>query len=237
MEDGACWFMVGERVCGPAAGALWPKDVEALSPTRLDACSRASPKARNLGHQPGPVVPLSTEPSTMAVPASEISITPSDPRFHFPYATPYGIQTELQQHLYQALAKSQVTVIESPTGTVSLNPCAYLVLRLTSDRGLITSDFVTQGKSLSLLCASLTFLSDLRAHTQAQVVARTRREVAESFCGQDEPEWVMEQEVQRVLKELDAREVELEDRLVEVRRREADERDRASKRVVSRRDG
>ncbi len=90
-----------------------------------------------------------------------------------------------------------------------------------------------QGKSLSLLCASLTFLGDLRAHTKAEVVARTRQEVVDSFCGQDEPEWVMEQEVERVLKELDAREVELEARLDEVRRAEEDERDRARKRAVS----
>lgn len=60
-----------------------------------------------------------------------MTITPSDPRFHFPYPTPYGIQTLLQSHLYQALARAQVSVIESPTGTVSLSP----VRAALDDRG------------------------------------------------------------------------------------------------------
>jgi len=91
----------------------------------------------------------------------------------------------------------------------------------------------SQGKSLSLLCASLTFLADLRAHAKAEAVAKARQEVVDSFCGQDEPDWVMEQEVDRVLKEIDAREREVEDRLNKVRTKEAEERDRARKRVVS----
>ena len=47
---------------------------------------------------------------------------PSDPNFNFPRYEPYGIQRDLMAHLYQALSSSQVTVVESPTGTVSVVP-------------------------------------------------------------------------------------------------------------------
>jgi chromosome transmission fidelity protein 1 len=36
----------------------------------------------------------------------------------FPYEKPYGIQDDLMRHLYTAIEKRQVTIIESPTGTV-----------------------------------------------------------------------------------------------------------------------
>lgn len=37
----------------------------------------------------------------------------------FPYDTPYSIQTELMRHLYEAIENRAVTIVESPTGTVS----------------------------------------------------------------------------------------------------------------------
>lgn len=37
----------------------------------------------------------------------------------FPYATPYSIQLDLMRHLHSSIEESKVTVIESPTGTVS----------------------------------------------------------------------------------------------------------------------
>lgn len=53
----------------------------------------------------------------------------------FPYASPYPIQLELMRHLYEAIESRSVAVVESPTGT---------------------------GKTLSLLCATLTWLEDDR---------------------------------------------------------------------------
>ena len=37
----------------------------------------------------------------------------------FPYNPPYGIQTDLMRHLYKSIEQKKVTIVESPTGTVS----------------------------------------------------------------------------------------------------------------------
>jgi hypothetical protein len=37
----------------------------------------------------------------------------------FPFERPYDIQDDLMRHLYTAIEKRQVTIIESPTGTVN----------------------------------------------------------------------------------------------------------------------
>lgn len=183
--------------------------------------------ATRLSRIPSPLPPNHTLKGEMTLPPEHDLPTPSDPRFHFPYPTPYTIQSRLQEHLYRALAKSQVTVIESPTGTVSTSPER---IRLQ----WLTLSFPRQGKSLSLLCSSLTFLSDLRAHDRSAALSLVRKQVEDSFCGVDEPEWVLEQEVGRVVRELERGEVEVEERLGEVRRRER-ERAGRGKRVVSRR--
>lgn len=57
---------------------------------------------------------------------------PSDHKFHHPYV-PYTIQLEFMQKLYQCIEEGNVGIFESPTGT---------------------------GKSLSLICAALTWLRD-----------------------------------------------------------------------------
>ena len=36
----------------------------------------------------------------------------------FPYDPPYSIQTDLMKHVYSSIEKRQVTIVESPTGTV-----------------------------------------------------------------------------------------------------------------------
>lgn len=163
----------------------------------------------------------------------EMMVTPSDPRFHFPYAVPYSIQVDLQRHLYSALAQSRVTVVESPTGTVSHPDSSSM--KASSSIADSSPPAAAQGKSLSLLCASLTFLSDLRAHTRAALLRETRARVEKSFGGSDEPEWVLEQECERVLAELKRGEDELEARLEDVRRREAEERARAGSAVANKR--
>lgn len=57
---------------------------------------------------------------------------PSHNRFHHPYQ-PYDIQLEFMQKLYQCIEDRNIAIFESPTGT---------------------------GKSLSLICAAVTWLRD-----------------------------------------------------------------------------
>ncbi|CAG8410021.1 unnamed protein product [Penicillium salamii] len=83
-----------------------------------------------------------------------------DQNFHHPY-TPYDIQLQFMQALYTCLEESKIAVFESPTGT---------------------------GKSLSLICGSLTWLRDhKRKAFQESVDATANR------AGDDgEPEWMLE---------------------------------------------
>lgn len=37
----------------------------------------------------------------------------------FPYDAPYDIQIDLMRHLYTSIEQRKVTIVESPTGTVS----------------------------------------------------------------------------------------------------------------------
>jgi hypothetical protein len=69
----------------------------------------------------------------------------------FPYDTPYPIQVRLMRHLYESIENERVTVVESPTGTVCID-----YTPVTNQR----AEVLQQGKTLSLLCASLTWLTD-----------------------------------------------------------------------------
>jgi chromosome transmission fidelity protein 1 len=48
----------------------------------------------------------------------DAALAPSDPTFGFPFE-PYSIQRDLLTHLYETLVERRMTVVESPTGTVS----------------------------------------------------------------------------------------------------------------------
>ena len=78
----------------------------------------------------------------------------------FPYL-PYEIQLQLMQHLYNAIESSKVTIVESPTGTVSIPRTQTFQLKL----------IISQGKTLSLLCGSLTWLRDEQERVRRGKVA------------------------------------------------------------------
>lgn len=79
----------------------------------------------------------------------------TDMDFSFP-GEPYGVQKELMCAIYSAIENRQIGLFESPTGT---------------------------GKTLSIICASLTWLAENRHATFADAAS------AEN----DEPDWVVEQ--------------------------------------------
>ncbi|KII90522.1 hypothetical protein PLICRDRAFT_697066 [Plicaturopsis crispa FD-325 SS-3] len=104
----------------------------------------------------------------------------------FPYDTPYSIQVDLMRHLYTAIEGRKIAIVESPTGT---------------------------GKTLSLLCGSLTWL----AHEKD----RARKGQLAALASGDEVDWVVAQTVDRHRRALEAEELEYEARLAEARKREA----------------
>ncbi|EKJ69805.1 hypothetical protein FPSE_10005 [Fusarium pseudograminearum CS3096] len=118
--------------------------------------------------------------------------------FHHPY-TPYDVQEQFMKAVYDVLesGNGQVGILESPTGT---------------------------GKSLSLICASLTWL---RNHKSNQFEASIQ-ESAEAY--KDEPSWLVEQLLRRKREELVSRWEEREKRLETLRLKEKVQEERARKR-------
>ncbi|KAK8124129.1 helicase C-terminal domain-containing protein [Apiospora kogelbergensis] len=108
--------------------------------------------------------------------------------FHHPY-TPYDVQEQFMRSVYDVLdtGNGQVGILESPTGT---------------------------GKSLSLICAALTWL---RNHKQAKFETAVE-DAAQEF--KDEPDWVVDQMLRRKRDEVIKKWEEREARLESVRARE-----------------
>ncbi|RMD40983.1 hypothetical protein DV735_g4150, partial [Chaetothyriales sp. CBS 134920] len=108
---------------------------------------------------------------------------PSHAKFCHPYE-PYDIQLDFMQNLYTCIENRNVGIFESPTGT---------------------------GKSLSLICAALTWLRD-----------NTRRDIDQlSGAGAAEPgDWLAQAEVDIRRKELLRERQELEEKLARLRAKE-----------------
>ncbi|KAK0201976.1 helicase C-terminal domain-containing protein [Desarmillaria ectypa] len=120
----------------------------------------------------------------------------------FPYSPPYPIQVELMRHLYTSIEERKVTIVESPTGT---------------------------GKTLSLLCASLTWLTDEknRARKGKMAVLGEFDQDGTTTHG----DWVTAHTRERLRRDLEAQEIEYEDRLAKARKKEAEMRKMARARV------
>lgn len=121
--------------------------------------------------------------------------------FHHPFS-PYHVQLQFMKTVYDVLqaGNGQIGILESPTGT---------------------------GKSLSLICASLTWLRTFKASSHEETLKGLR----EKFS--DEPDWVVEQLLKRKRDELTRRWEEREERLEKARQREkAQEARRAKRRRV-----
>ncbi|PTB65765.1 DNA repair helicase [Trichoderma citrinoviride] len=118
--------------------------------------------------------------------------------FHHPY-TPYDVQNQFMQTVYRVLetGNGQVGILESPTGT---------------------------GKSLSLICASLTWLRNHKATRQEAAL----REAGESY--KDEPAWIVEQLLSRKRNELLRQWEDREKRLASIRLKEKAQEERGRKR-------
>ncbi|KAF3013073.1 ATP-dependent DNA helicase chl1 [Neopestalotiopsis sp. 37M] len=118
--------------------------------------------------------------------------------FHHPY-TPYDVQQQFMKAVYGVLEQGngQIGILESPTGT---------------------------GKSLSLICAALTWLRNHKKDTFETAV----KNAADAF--QDEPDWIIEQMLKRKREEVVRRWEEREAKLQRVRAKEKILEGRGSKR-------
>ncbi|OAA81954.1 DNA helicase (DNA repair), Rad3 type [Akanthomyces lecanii RCEF 1005] len=118
--------------------------------------------------------------------------------FHHPF-TPYDVQEQFMNTVYQVLesGQGQIGILESPTGT---------------------------GKSLSLICASLTWL---RNHKSSAYQAALK-EAKSSF--KDEPDWMIDQLLRRKRQELVRSWEDREKRLENARLKEKVREDRVRKR-------
>ena len=105
--------------------------------------------------------------------------------FHHPF-TPYEIQQQFMQAVYDCIEEGKVGIFESPTGT---------------------------GKSLSLICGSLTWLREHKRKTFDDAIAAIQLD-------DDEPEWMAEHAREARRREARQLRADLEARLEAVRRRE-----------------
>lgn len=113
--------------------------------------------------------------------------------FHHPF-TPYDIQQQFMEAVYDCIESGKVGIFESPTGT---------------------------GKSLSLICGSLTWLREHKRKTFDEAVAAIRPD-------DDEPEWVVEHAREARRQEARQMRADFEARLEAVRSRERKFRERQS---------
>jgi chromosome transmission fidelity protein 1 len=105
--------------------------------------------------------------------------------FHHPY-TPYDIQNEFMVAVYECLENSQVGIFESPTGT---------------------------GKSLSLICGSLTWLRDHKRRTFEEGFAN-------DGANSEEPSWIVEHAQKQRKQEALRRKQELDERIAKIKAKE-----------------
>ena len=105
--------------------------------------------------------------------------------FHHPF-TPYEIQQQFMQAVYDCIEERKVGIFESPTGT---------------------------GKSLSLICGSLTWLREHKRRTFDEAIAAIQLD-------DDEPEWMAEHAREARRREARQLRADLEARLEGVRQRE-----------------
>ncbi|KAF2213685.1 hypothetical protein CERZMDRAFT_58373 [Cercospora zeae-maydis SCOH1-5] len=114
--------------------------------------------------------------------------------FHHPFR-PYDIQQQFMEGVYNCIEHGSVGIFESPTGT---------------------------GKSLSLICGSLTWLREHKRKTYDEAMANVEVE-------DDEPEWMTEAAKKARSREIRHMREEFEARLSAVRERERKARERAQR--------
>ena len=111
--------------------------------------------------------------------------------FHHPFE-PYDIQQDLMEAIHQCIEERKIGIFESPTGT---------------------------GKSLSLICASLTWLREHKRQHFKDALNSIQHD-------DDDPEWMIQHARDERRREISQMRADLEARLETVRKREQKTRER-----------
>ncbi|KAJ1675151.1 ATP-dependent DNA helicase chl1 [Spiromyces aspiralis] len=137
-------------------------------------------------------------------PMGEIPLSGQD--FGFPYPTPYQIQLDFMQNLYQAIEAGKFGIFESPTGT---------------------------GKSLSLICGALKWLKDHEERESNDSAETSSKDGSGPDNG--EPDWIKKFRAERQKKKATREKEELQKRYDEwvewVRAKEQQQQQRHGKKV------
>ncbi|KAG9035892.1 ATP-dependent DNA helicase chl1 [Tulasnella sp. JGI-2019a] len=137
---------------------------------------------------------------------SELQLPTPESFAAFPYDPPYSIQLDLMHHLYTSIESRKLAIMESPTGT---------------------------GKTLSLLCGTLTWLLDEEDRARKGQL-KTIEETLKGESNDDDPPWVLKQSLDFQRRELEVVSQALEERLQLARKKEEQIRRKEQGRVRKR---
>jgi chromosome transmission fidelity protein 1 len=99
----------------------------------------------------------------------------SDPPFTFPYPSPYPIQIDFMKELTKVLEDGKIGVFESPTGySISFNE--------------------RTGKSLSIICAAITWLKQHQQELDKGVEEKVESDI---------PDWIRDHAKNEKIKEIE----------------------------------
>ncbi|CDS01683.1 hypothetical protein, partial [Sporisorium scitamineum] len=133
----------------------------------------------------------------LPTPGASVDAELASREFQFPYPEAYSIQLDLMRQVFSTIEDGKVGLFESPTGT---------------------------GKSLSLICAAFTWLrQNAKRHTKANssTITGDNTRTSQGATSQQEPDWVIQHELERKRREHQAYELDLRDRIAAARAKQA----------------